>query len=321
MDMVAQVDWYTVVLNGVRYADFLRVFGFDPSVLGKDCLVLGNYTSIGGRPYVSIPTDYFDYQMRLEEIKMTIDDVRALGEDDDIRGFNKLANLRVDNVRVNFSGSQLKNLRIDGFDPESMILNPFYWATKENGGVGICQSFHPTRIDIAYDFVDHPEFPDVCRDLCLELLELRKNNIMALSNGKGTTGGQPLQYEVHYDSHSCGCYLGQKKSKSEFLRVYDKHLEQCQKQKVSDSAQWNTDTMYRGCKSWSRFELQCRDDYATRAIMKGGTAKQIIEDNFLYAYQKFIRRVPHTYFPSFEKYVDLSKFAFCLINDYVSKYK
>lgn len=317
MKMVSQVDWYTVVLDGVCYADFMKVFGFDPSVLGRECLVLSNYTSIGGRPYVSIPTDYFDYQMRLEEIHLSVADVQAMGEAENVTSFQDLAMLKIDNVRVNFSGHQLQNMRIDGMDPESMILNPYYWSTKQNGGVGICRSFHPTRLDIAYDFVDHETYPDIVNRLCEELLDLRKNNVMTLVPGKGSgqSAGRAIPYQVHYDSKSCGCYLGATTSKSEFLRVYDKHLEQCQKQKVTDSVQWNANTMYRGCKSWTRIELQARDDYAVRAILMNGTPKQVIESNFLYAYEKFIKRIPHKYFPSFQNYVNLAEFAFCIIAD------
>jgi len=35
----------------------------------------------------------------------------------------------------------------------------------------------------------------------------------------------------------------------------------------------------------------------------------------MYSYEKFIRRIPHKYFPSFQDYVNLAEFAFCLIGE------
>lgn len=131
MAMVSMVDYYSVMLDGVAYADFLELFGFDPAVFGKDVFAVGCTQGNRGAKYVSIPTDYFDYQFNTDWMRISAAQMRAIGEGTGIEYANQykeIATMKANGVRVNFTGTHLKNMRVAGMDPETMALDPFWWT-------------------------------------------------------------------------------------------------------------------------------------------------------------------------------------------------
>ena len=141
-------------------------------------------------------------------------------------------------IKIDFSGMGLDWYReLLGYSVEDVLRVPK-------------ADFHPTRCDFAVDFVD--ELPEVYADLRKYLHDLDEQGVRRVCCD-GLRGG--IKYELKSGDQST-IYLGGT-SGDMLLRIYDKRLEY-----TDQFGAWKVIPPYGDCKSWIRYELQCRREAA-----------------------------------------------------------
>lgn len=149
----------------------------------------------------------------------------------------------VPSIRVDLSGKALDFLRSCGID--------FYEYRTVVPDLGFIGSYHITRCDWAFDFIDYkPEFLD-------QLIDFLNNNSLPSGRVPIVSTHQAIKWSYRLGDQKT-VYLGSPQS-DKLLRIYDK-----KKQLYNvDLGLWSEDP-YNNPESWLRIEWQTRNDFARK---------------------------------------------------------
>lgn len=156
-------------------------------------------------------------------------------------------NFVIPEIKLDLSGSALDWLRANGLNVDEYFkFNPFSSDPE---------SYHFTRVDYAYDFINYaPTFMDELVNFCLNYHTASGRIIRYKDSGS-------LVYSLKLGKEKT-VYLGSVKSEK-LLRCYDKRLEHVD----LETGVYNKSNPYDNPDSWFRLELQLRK-YSANGSMK-----------------------------------------------------
>lgn len=262
--LFSKLDWFSGVFSHISINDLLQEFSvyFSPDV---DYMINHRYISYSKTGYAA--NDQVIEIIEGVQVRVPLDQIGMLQELSDFNLFDTpeiSLDLPLDDFldfhwsRMMFScsGRGLDNLRELGYNVDENLRNFFPNLTDESKG----RSFHVTRADFAFDFINWGIDLPVEIDNLLHQGDLRKG--LWYGNNKN-----PLITESRISSKQATVYIGNSGGSNKILRIYDK-LQQYERN-LSD----NVPLEYRGENgempvSWVRIELQSRRDVAD-SLLRG----------------------------------------------------
>lgn len=254
--------------------------------------------------FVGLPKDYFD---------SFLDDGNQFTKD--IRGWGTRQYFSFEGINLNASYASVLKLIVEsnneGSSYKNCILDHVFESVQlqlTGHGLDFCRKhvknfdarlyrqpsidengfpeWKPTRVDFAYDFVNFDvDFYSKCKSFLDDFCFMDGRVLVKVDNPKSLSGTCALSYECK-SGRQRTIYIGAPSS-DKFLRIYDKRLEQLDKNGKLKNLP-SSDCDYE-VDSWFRIEYQVKDEWAEKFLYSTQNLDAIIRyvyDHYAFVYPK-----------------------------------